>query len=469
MNVCLALEKVLTALRILGGAAKIHRGLFPSVLDLEGVPVWRLPAPAAGQRQSDRSFPGSNLMHDHVTLGTMKHLAGIDRGADLSEIADAGIRRFVTHCCTSASGLFPWGEHAFWNLSDDCPGNSYTLDGTADGLKHDHLLQAPVWLWEEIRKVDPCKVNAFARGLDNHWRSNSPLEYNRHAPMQKQERIFNADPVSYDFPRHSGFYALDWAFAYRHSAEEAFRSQIGGIVDYWWLRRHSSNALQLSSRFDQKHSSYGDLAYAQTLSLGVSLLETAAELGRTDPALAAICRERGEAYVSAFLQGPHAPENGVVVSTQSAMDKGTRKLMPLWGSIYGDHTAATAGLLLLRACDFLERTQPLIAFCEKLATGYPTLPSSLCVPAKDAGQVVGFFTELSLRGGRNPWRQKAWDHANQSLDIYLDKKLPRCAAGLDWYESQMLPGHLLSCIARLACMEQDASVSSVWEADFSLR
>lgn len=469
MNCSLALEKVEASLRILGEAAATHRGLLPSVLDLKGAPVWRLPALTPGQRQSDRSFPGSNLMHDHVTLGTMKHLARVGRGKDLSEMADAGIRRFVTHCCTTASGLYPWGEHAFWNLADDCPGNSYTLDGTADGLKHDHLLQAPVWLWEEIRKVDPCKVNAFAQGLDNHWRSNSPLEYNRHAPIQKPGRVLNPDPVSCDFPRHSGFYALDWGFAFRHSGNKKFRGQIREIVDYWWLRRKENNALPLSSRFDSAHASYGDLAYAQTLSLGISLLETAAELEQPDSALAAICRQRGHDYVMAFLHGPHDPAKGLIVSTQSVWDSGARKLMPLWGSIYGDHSAATAGLLLLRACDFIEEEQPLVSFCEKLATSYPSLPTSRHLPAKDAGQVVAFFTELSIRSGQCSWRQKAWDHAGQALRTYLDGKLPRGATGLDWYESQMLPGHLLSSIARLACIERDAAVSTDWPADYSLR
>ena len=63
--------------------------------------------------------------------------AGLARGADLY------LQRFAWHCTDTPSGLFPWGEHAFWNLADDRPGNSYILNRGATPLTHDHLHQAP--------------------------------------------------------------------------------------------------------------------------------------------------------------------------------------------------------------------------------------------------------------------------------------------------------------------------------------
>ena len=76
--------------------------------------------------------------------------------------ADRYLERFVTHCTDTRSGLFPWGEHALWDLKRDCLGNSRHLRNPDDtgGAIHDHLRQAPLWLWEKIQEFNPfaCSV-----------------------------------------------------------------------------------------------------------------------------------------------------------------------------------------------------------------------------------------------------------------------------------------------------------------------
>ena len=64
--------------------------------------------------------------------------------------ADSYLQRFATHCTDTCSGLFPWGEHALWDLKRDCLGNSRHLRNPDDigGAIHDHLRQAPLWLWD---------------------------------------------------------------------------------------------------------------------------------------------------------------------------------------------------------------------------------------------------------------------------------------------------------------------------------
>ena len=59
------------------------------------------------------------------------------------------LHRFATHCALTPSGLFPWGEHAFWNLSEERVGNGFALKRSGETLLHDHLSQALLWLWEQ--------------------------------------------------------------------------------------------------------------------------------------------------------------------------------------------------------------------------------------------------------------------------------------------------------------------------------
>ena len=162
------LNRVDRALTALVNAAEPYEGLFPSLLDRHtGAMLTDLPPAIEGQRNGDRAHLGSNLTHDEVTLKTCYAL---DR-TDLTQAADQYLKRFVAHCTGTESGLFPWGEHAFWHLVDDRPGNSYIYNNpeATDRLIHDHLRSTPLWLWEKLHAINPDCIQRFAEGLDNHW------------------------------------------------------------------------------------------------------------------------------------------------------------------------------------------------------------------------------------------------------------------------------------------------------------
>jgi hypothetical protein len=54
--------------------------------------------------------------------------------------------------------------------------------------------------------------------------------------------------------------------------------------------------------------------------------------------------------------------------------------------------------------------------------------------------------------GDAAWRDGAPTIAKTLAAVYLDARLPRGAAGIDWYESQMGPGFLLHGLARTAVL-----------------
>ena len=140
---------------------------------------------------------------------------------------------------------------------------------------HDHLRQAPLWLWERLHEFSPACVQGFAAGLDYHWVEGEPREYIRHARIEVREHL-QRGARSCDFPRHGGFYILDWAFAYSRGGEATHLEQTRHMLDYWWGRRSPGDLLLIESRSPVDDERFYQIdAPGQTLSLGASLLEAA--------------------------------------------------------------------------------------------------------------------------------------------------------------------------------------------------
>lgn len=145
------LERVEDALGALVRLADKHEGLIPSIIDLDGTQMLQeMPPAIEGQRDGDRSFRGSNTIHDEATLATLYALAIVRGRDDLRAAADRYLQRFATHCTATQTGLFPWGEHAFWDLDADSIGDSHKLRNPSrtGSAIHDHLRATPFWLWE---------------------------------------------------------------------------------------------------------------------------------------------------------------------------------------------------------------------------------------------------------------------------------------------------------------------------------
>jgi len=445
------------ALAALCEAAAGHGGLMPSVLDLAtGRMADALPPALAGQRENDRSFPGSNLSHDLATLHALRHLGPALGRPDLTAAADAYLRRFATRCTDTPTGLFPWGEHSFWNLVEDRPGNGFILKRRAAPITHDHLLQAPAWLWRALWSLDAACVVRFCRGLDGHWRADvpgEPPEYNRHA-LLFDPRPPAREPRSCDFPRHGGFYVLDWSAAHALGGPDDLLGRVERMVGYWWDKRDKRDVLQIESRSPPTEvGMYRVNSPGQTLSLGVSLLESAELLAATAPRLASTLRDRGAAYVGGFLSAPHDLAAGRVVH---GLHRDTGAIVSearLWGSRYGSHPAGSHGLLCLRAHASLGDGR-LVDVARAIGRAYAArpMPANEVCPAKDAGLALGLLCELSVVTGEQSWLDAARRLAGQIVPAYLDRRLPRAATGAGWYESQTLPGHLLYGLARVALL-----------------
>ncbi|MFP4026758.1 MAG: hypothetical protein ACLFWL_03100 [Candidatus Brocadiia bacterium] len=151
------LDYVQRALEFLIEKDRPHDGLFLSIIDFQsGEMPSDLPESVFGQRDCDRSHPGSNLIHDEPLLQTLYALAESQKRPDYTEAADRCIERFATHCTDTITGLFPWGEHSFWHLLEDRVGNAYRNNRPEhDRPTHDHLRQVPEWLWSKLNELNP--------------------------------------------------------------------------------------------------------------------------------------------------------------------------------------------------------------------------------------------------------------------------------------------------------------------------
>lgn len=446
-----------------------YNGLFPSLLDRHTGEMLRdLPDCIYGQRSQDRCHLGSNLTHDEPLLKTMYALAEAEGKSHYADAADRYLEYFATNCTATETGLFPWGEHAFWHLTEDDVGSS--TDGAA---VHDHLRQAPLWLWERLGAFDPGCVERFADGLDYHWIDEDRSEYNRHAPIEERERPSRGSGAC-DFPRYSGMYIFDWACAYAQTQKEAYLDQIEAMTDYWWEKREDIGLLAFASR-----GRSGIIAVGQTLGLAASLLESADVLDPFDPELAAEMRRRAETYVDGFMRAPHDPKHGIFMlrngrgglpyTNRSAVSPVPNQRMPTWESGRYIWPAASGGLHCLCA---YRRTgdDRLLDFATDVARWQvrDPFPRSRRVLSFDAGLALGLFADLYDVTNDDRWLTDGLELAETMIDVYFDATLPRGAANVEWYESQMGTGFLLHGMTRLG-LQRKYGTDCPLEADYTAR
>jgi len=450
------------ALDRLAAAGSRFGGLWPNLLNMGGN-VWPqvLPPAVPGQRDGDRAYFGCNLLHDFPSL-EVAYALGCD------QIADKYLRTFATRCTDTPSGLFPWGEHSFWDLINDRVGNCYVWTRRPQPATHDHLRQAPRWLWEKLDALNPDCVQRFARGLQSHYRTGEPFEYMRHASILRPPAPGGPrGPRAPDFPRHGGFYIADWAFAYSRNPDPWLIEQVVQMMEYWWPKRDGRGILPLSSRMPEGHKNRGVYQVAQTLSLGLSLLESAELLPGDLP-----LEEQGEAYGEAFLGLPHDAAAGKYIAAYRCDSDEYLRMFDAWGSKYGVNATAAGPALLCLGYYRKTKKAEYLEFAESVGRMYGgSIPAADDpIPAKDPGLALELLAALYEDTGAQTWLDAGLRLAESALPLYFEAglPLPRAATGVDYYEGQLMPAYLLHGLTRLAMLSEDRKNCPL-PADFSQR
>lgn len=471
--------RLLAAIDRLVEIADRHGGLLPSVLDAQTGEMPQAPPPAIpGQREGDRARWGCNLMHDHPLLLAIDHVGRIASRPAYVDAVERYLHRFAAHCTNTPSGLFPWGEHAYWRLDRDAVGNSIAEAGANPDypIIHDHLRAAPLWLWQRLDALNPACVQRFAHGLDLHFKAGRPHEFSRHACLEggdprlaesagfessgRPKRLTGPRDGANDFPRHSGFYALDTAFAWSRSGDPALKAHLLRCLDYWWCQREDARVLPLQSRGP------GRLRLGiQTLSLAHSLFEVAHVLeSAREPAtsLAAEARHRAQHYTELCLL-PDASDDLPALRDPQA---------PAWGSTYGHQRPVVCRYPMLYTGVYRLHPDPrLLEVAVQLATKLADTPlpaGELAVPASDVGMGLGAMVDLSELTGDAVWLERGLALGQQALATYFTHPLPVGASGTHWYEAQLGTGCLMLNLARLCYRAQSPHTRTI-PPDYSYR
>ena len=458
MNPELIITKICNAIDLMIESSEPYKGLFPSILHPKtGEMLTEKPPKIPGQRDGDRAHLGTNLIHDESLLATMNALAETQSKPEYTEAVDRYLEHFAQNCTDTTTGLFPWGEHSFWQLIEERVGCSRNpAGGTAI---HDHLRQVPLWLWQKLNMFNPACVQSFADGLDYHWTEGEGLEYIRHANIDTEAHLARGGR-SCDFPRHSGFYILDLAFAWTQNRRPETLQQIQNYTNYWWEKRDDRGLLRIESRSPKDDERFFQMnAPTQTFSLGVSLLESAALIESRLPELADQMRRYGSVYIDGFLTAPHNLETREFISLCECKTDRIVERMSVWGSVYGAGTACGAAVLCLGGWR-LTQNEKLMAYA--LAVGSTYLDEKFPVdqvhaegfkiPASDAGLTLELFADLYDITGESVWLEGGIELAETVLEVYFPETLPYGASAINWYESQMGPAFLIHGLARVALL-----------------
>ena len=471
------LDDVADSLRAVAASGEPYDGLIPTALDPEsGAMLDELPPAIPTQRDCDRVLRGCNLAYDVHLLEGMYAVGEATGATDIVDAADAYVERFATDCTDTATGLFPCGDHAFWNLAEDRVGHVGEFTGgypDPNDAVFDHFEGIPEWLWAKLGAVDADAVQGFADGIDFHWKSEARDEYDRHAWITKRDRRnWVPEDAACDFPRYSGLFVRDLAVAYAREPRDATREQLRRFLDYWWDKRHTNDSGILPHESDGGEQS---ASFAHTLALGSDLLMAAETLADHDEDLAATAERRGRTYARAVLDA--------VDETDPATAFGAST----WGGggHYGATPAASVGARLLAVArrtgterfrraalavgeTYLDASFPsggVLPFADSGLTisrgneKFLSADDDVPITAGDLGEVVAFLADLAGETGEDRWLDRGFELADVARDLYLDVPRPRGAPTVDRYEADLGSGRLLAGLARLALVAGDASDS----------
>lgn len=421
---------------------KVSSPMFASILDMESHRLPDdIPANIEGQRYGDRSLHGGNLFHDVMLLQACDILSQLTRDEKYARAKKDYLQFFVKNC-PQPTGLFPWGEHAYWNFHEEKPGADV----------HEFLGGIPHAFWEDLWQADSNAVRREADGLINHVTDLDNYHFDRHADLFKPMPIPRPrGGGGLDFPRHAGFYIHLWGFAYSKTQDQKYAEWISRVIDHHWRARGADGILPSTTRGAQSQIATAE----STLSLGVSLLETAAILSAGD--LKDRCQSAGEAYVQAALKLPHQPSEGKFLSTiQSQKPDYSEPYRYGYGGGFSADNAVLclAVYRLLKNADALKLAEE---FAEFYSTHQPP-PAHEIVRAHVYASIIGLFIDLHSITGKPTHLEQAERYAKFAIERLFYNGLFRGATSVDHYESDLMVGNLAYNLLWLETAGRDSPI-----------
>ena len=399
----------------------VHSPMYAADLDLATLrlPERRPPSPPGATSYATQrySFGGSNLMWDVLSLRAQYLLSEVTGDDCYAEAADAYLEFFVEHCPSPTTGLFPWGQHAFWKLRSgaaaerlaDEPWRWYGAAG--GGGAHEFESFTPPW--REMWRFSPEVVLQFAQGVyDWHIKCDDTYFFNRHGDLYNRRNPAERPPYpppigvrDMAWERHAGLYMYTFAFAYSKTGEEKYLTWARGLSDLYWNVRDPQTDLTWRSIWmdadgrlipDPRHTDRGVLTQQPYWKLKAYRLAPDAEQAQ-------VLRDRALAYLRAYCR-EQPPATGRRLWDSADAQSVHGQMMSLAYKVSGEDEFRD---WLAAWCDAAFRHRPHAAEAGEWSL----------MPGNYANLLVGFL-QLHQIGGRADDLQRARVVADEALELF---------------------------------------------------
>ncbi len=425
---------------------EVHSPMFVGMLKLEDHehPGGFLPS-IPGQRWNDRPFWGGNLAHDRPLLEAMEYVSEYTGEAKYREAARAYLDFFVNNCTDTPTGLWPWGEHVYW----DFYGDRYRQDNRNHEAEGASLFR----FWEIAWEVNPRAVLGQASGLINHVHDLNTFAFNRHAdiarvlPDPRPEELLRG---TLDFQPHGGRYMRIWAFAWSKSGDETYYGWIERMADYWEdVRLEDSGMLPVLSQYAYRPALRP--SPGGNLSCGIAMLESAELLEGTE--LAKRLRRQGMEYLDLVAAQASAPPEVV------GFDSGYGGVSILSRQIGGRPITAFSGNATQMLAYRMTGDGRHLEAARQVAEAYAAIDE---VPEYDHlragvfGQLIHMMLDMHAFDPDPRWLEAGERFAQAGIEgLYYDG-LFRGATGQWIYDSHLYPSSFVHGLVRLhSVVEQE--------------
>ncbi|MCE5238292.1 hypothetical protein LLH23_07340 [bacterium] len=375
-----------------------------------------------GQRIGDRALFGGNLQHDVPLLLAMQPLSQLTHDPRYGEAASTYLQFFVRNCTGTATGLWPWGEHAHWDFFKETFGHNL----------HEYLGAPPLELLNVAWQISPQAIRGEADGMLNHVRDLSTYQFCRHAeidePLTDQTRV---ERKGLDFPRHGAMFARHWAFTYSKTHDPRYLQHIEGMLKHFELVRQEDGTIPVLSKLADR-SALGP-APGVNLSVGLSLLEAASLLGDTPT-------------------GAHCQKLGTDLLAVAAGMPGKQPKTAAFDMAYGGG-AFDAVTPLLRMAAFRQtgdqRHLDLAKAFGDLYAGVEMMSTEGYVRAEAYGVLLNLYLDLDELDKDPKWLAAAEKYARFGIEDLYHDGLFRGASNLTYYDSELYVSTFVYGLVRL--------------------
>jgi hypothetical protein len=427
---------------------KVKSPMFASLLDMESHSNPEdIPGNSPGQRYEDRSLKGGNLFQDIMLLQALDNMSILTGDQKYQQGVTDYLTFFLENCPHPNTGLFSWGEHAYWNFYEE----QHTYD------THEFLGGIPYSFWERMWKINPGAVLGESDGLINHIQDFETFHFDRHANIVHPMPV--PRPSKYggmDFARHAGFYISLWTFTYSKTKDPKYMAWAEKMLDHHWTMRSAKSGLPP----DKKGSK--DASAASCLALSLSLLEAAELLPQGDD-----MRNRYErvakTYLDAILRLPHKAADGqFLINLQ--MDQTPENASGSYGEpfTYGygggfsaDYAVLLAGVYRLTKDD---RALKLAKGFAEYYTRHNPPPITDAVFARTYASIIGLFNDLYEIDQKQQYLDQANRYAKYAIDNLYYNGMFRGATNINHYEGDMMESCLVYNLVWLDAIMKNADI-----------